>query len=301
MVEFIRQIPGPAFLAAFAAFSLLCIILMRLLTDADGSSSNAFVEEAGLDSAAIAVMQGGVNSVIRSRVFSLMNRGLAVIEGQKKNMRVRASEAACPRELSALDAEALAFLSTPRMPEELFRDRGFRARLEAHLVGVKADLVRRHLVRDEAQQARAVRIAFFFGALIAALGGLKLYLGITHAKPVAFLVILLLVSEALLFFIFKKRRGLTRLGRVYLKNQRERFNWTRKRRTLPEGVDPAILVALFGAGHLYVSSLYPQYSEAFRRSAAGGSGCSGGCGGAGSSDGGSSGGGCGGCGGCGGD
>lgn len=297
MFEFIRQIPGPQFLAAFLAFSLFCILLMRSLIDADGSTGHAFVEEAGLDPAAVAMLQGGVDSVIRSRVFSLMNLGLAVIEGLKEHMRVRAASGTRPGGLSALDVEVLAFLSTSRTPEELFRDKGFRARVEAHLADVRAGLERRHLIRNQSQQARALRIALLFGALIAALGGLKLYLGITHAKPIAFLVILLLASEVLLVFVFKKGKRLTRLGRDYLKNLRERFRWTLKRKTLPQGVNPAFLVALYGAGHLSVSSLYPQYSEAFKRNAAGTSGCSGGCGGGGSSsDGGS-----GGCGGCGGD
>jgi uncharacterized protein (TIGR04222 family) len=296
MVEFIRQIPGPLFLAAFLAFSLLCILLMRSLTDADGSTGQAFVEEAGLDPVAVAMLQGGLDSVIRSRVFSLMNLGLVIIEGEKENMRVRAASGARPGGLSGLDMEILAFLSAMRTPEELFRDRGFRARVEAHLVDVRAGLERRQLIRSQSQQARAFRIALFFGALIAALGGLKLYLGITHAKPVVFLVILLLASEVFLLFIFKKGKGLTRLGRDYLKNLRERFRWTLKRKKLPQGVDLSFLVALYGAGHLSVNSLYPQYSEAFRRNAAGASGCSGGCGGGGSSDGGS-----GGCGGCGGD
>lgn len=297
MIEFIRQIPGPVFLMAFSTFSLLSIFLAKLLTDADGSSNHAFMEQAGLDPVETAVLQGGVDSVIRSRVFSLMNLGLVVIDGQKKNMRIQASGTASPSGLSALDREILAFLSTPRTPRELFRNNDFRTRIEGHLRDVLTGLEQRHLIRSEAQQERAVRITLFSGALIAALGGLKLYLGITHGRPVAFLVILLLVSEVLLFFIFKKGKGLTRLGRDYLKNLRERFRWTLKRRTLPQGVDPAFLVALYGAGHLYVSSLYPQYSKAFKRNATGTSGCSGGCGSGGCSSGGYSGG----CGGCGGD
>lgn len=301
MVEFIRQIPGPIFVWLFLAFSLLCIVLTLLLADADGTASHGPVDEAGLDPVAVAVLQGGVDSVIRSRVFSLLNRGHVVIENEKKKMSIHGASGARPGGLSALDTEILAFLSTERAPEDLFRDKDFRARIETHLAGVRAELERRRLVKGSSQQARSVRIALLFGALIAFLGGLKLYLGVMHARPIVFLVIALLASEVILFFIIRKRKYLTRLGRVYLKNLRERFRWTRKRRTLPDGVDPAFLVALFGAGHLYVSSLYPQYTEAFKRNAAGGSGCSGGCGGGGSSDGGSSGGGCGGCGGCGGD
>ncbi|MCC6501886.1 MAG: TIGR04222 domain-containing membrane protein [Deltaproteobacteria bacterium] len=301
MVEFIKQIPGPVFIWLFLVFSLICIVLMRFLTDADGTASRAPVVEAGLDAVAVAVLQGGADSVIRSRVFSLMSRGLVAIENEKKKMRIHAVSGARNGGLSALDAEIMAFLSIERTPEALFTDKDFRARIEAHLADVRAGLELRHLVKGKVQQERAVRIALLFGALIAAFGGLKLYLGVMRAKPIVFLVISLLVSEVIVFLIFRKRKYLTRLGRVYLKNLRERFNWTKKRRTLPQGVDPALLVALFGAGHVYVSSLYPQYTEAFKRNAAGGSGCSGGCGGGSSSDGGSSGGGCGGCGGCGGD
>ncbi|MBI1910902.1 MAG: TIGR04222 domain-containing membrane protein [Deltaproteobacteria bacterium] len=267
------------------------------MTDADGSSSHAFDEGACLDPVAIAVLQGGVNSVIRSRVFSLMKMGLVFVENETKKMRVRDAGKVRPQGLSALDAEVLAFLSTPRTPEVLFRDRGFRTRVEAHLVNVRAGLERCHLLRSKVQQRGVNRIALFFGALIAVPGGLKLYLGVTHGKPVAFLVISFLISEAILFLMFKKRKHLTRLGRDYLKNLRERFRWTLKRQTLPEGVDPAFLVALYGAGHLSVSSLYPQYSEAFKRNATGTSGCSGGCGGSSGCSGGCSGGGCGGCGG----
>lgn len=299
MIEFIRQIPGPIFIWFFLAFSLLCIVLTMLLTDADGSARHAPVDESGLDPVAVAVLQGGVDSVIRSRVFSLMNRGLVVIENGKKKASIRAASKADTRGLSAIDTEILAFLSIERTTEALFTDEEFRARVEAHLADVRAGLELRNLVKNEAQQARVVKITLLFGALVASLGGLKLYLGVMRAKPIAFLVIVFIVSEAILFLILRKRKHLTRLGRVYLKDLRERFRWTRKRKTLPEGVDPALLVALYGAGHLYVSSLYPQYTEAFRRNASGGSGCSGGCGGGSSS--GSSDGGSGGCGGCGGD
>lgn len=300
MVEFIRQIPGPVFLAVFLGFSLICIVLMRLVADADGSSHGP-VNNAGIDPVGIAMLQGGVNSIIRSRVFNLMSQGLAVIEGEKKDMRVRASGKPHPGGLSPLDREVLAFLSAGRAPEELFTDKGFMASLEPHLEGIKADLQGRRLMRDEAQQARALRTALFFGALIAALGGLKLYLGLTHGKPVAFLVISIVVSEFVLLLIFKNGKTLTKAGRDYLKEIRERFKWTLKRKTLPKGVDLSFLVALYGAGHLSVISLYPQYSEAFRRTAAG-TGCSGGCGSSGGCSGGNSGG-CsgGGCGGCGGD
>ncbi|MEA3324775.1 MAG: hypothetical protein U9Q37_06515 [Euryarchaeota archaeon] len=71
-----------------------------------------------------------------------------------------------------------------------------------------------------------------------------------------------------------------------------------ERGRVPEGIDPSLTIAIFGAGVLSGSTLYQPYREAFSPEKewestwwsggwVGGGGCSGGCGG----------GGCGGCGG----
>lgn len=300
MVEFVRHIPGPLFLAVFWGFSILCFVLMRALTEADGQSGSQ-AGQANLDPVAIAMLQGGVDSVIRSRVFSLMNQNLAVIEEKRKQTTVRATGNASPGGLSGLDKEVLSFISRPRMPRTLFRNREFRAKIEGRLTPIRAELEQRNIIRSEARQRRALKIALFFAAFLAAFGGLKLYLGAIHDKPVGFLIISIIVSEAAVFFLYRRWKYLTRAGRSCLKELRESFKWTLNRKELPQGVDAALLVALYGAGLTSVGFLFPQYSEAFRKNAKTNSGCSGGCGGTSSSSDGSSGGGCGGCGGCGGD
>jgi hypothetical protein len=135
---------------------------------------------------------------------------------------------------------------------------------------------------------------------MAAVGGTKLYLGITRGRPVLFLVALLTLSLIGLFRLVKPWAISTRLGRRYLWRLGEHFDWLKesvRSGRIQEGIDPAFGAAIFGIGIVGSSLLIGQFFSPSKPSWwSGPGGWSGGCG----ASAGCGGGGCGGCGGCGG-
>jgi uncharacterized membrane protein YgcG len=138
--------------------------------------------------------------------------------------------------------------------------------------------------------------------VVEGIGLAKLFLGLTHNRPVDFLIAMLIAALIAMSIAIKPSAKLTSLGTAFLKRLEEHFEWLKeavKGKEKP-GIDPAYAFAIFGTTVLAGTLLYSSFSEAFPGKtpggcgggSCGGSGCSGGGGGSGCS-----GGGCGGCGG----
>jgi uncharacterized protein (TIGR04222 family) len=178
-------------------------------------------------------------------------------------------------------------------------------RIEAHLKPIYAELENLHLARTEADRSRIWRIFKLLALVIVGIGGIKLYFGFIHSRPVGFLIILLIGSVIALYAALNPNRISTALGQRYLKALGEHFDWLKesiKETRTPAGIDTAFAVAIFGISILGASTLYDPFNKAFSPGKAGSGGCGGGYWGGYSGDGGGDGGGggCGGCGGCGG-
>jgi uncharacterized protein (TIGR04222 family) len=213
------------------------------------------------------------------------------------------------RALSPIEEEIYQFLKEPQEPKALLKDADLRSRIERHLEPIYSELERLHLTRTATDRSRAWIAPLFMGLVLCAVGGTKLYFGLIRGRPILFLLILLLISLAVLFSkrVRKPSGNMTRLGRRYFKQISELFGKVTKESVetgkLPEGIDSAISVAIFGAGALAGTALYGTFVQAFpvkgsgSSSSGGWGGCSIGCGGGcGGSCGGGCGGGCGGCG-----
>lgn len=134
------------------------------------------------------------------------------------------------------------------------------------------------------------------------LGLLKIFVGISRAKPVGFLNVLVIATVAVaLFFTFKPQHRTRRGDRLLqqLKEENAALEHTAKRHPdRVEAADMVLAMGLFGTAIL-ASGHLAQLQLAFRPPpSSSGSGCgSSGCGGGGGCGGGCGGGGCGGCGG----
>ena len=87
-----------------------------------------------------------------------------------------------------------------------------------HLERIYYELEQLHLVRTGTDRLRAWTATITMAIVIGAVGGIKLYFGITRGRPVLFLVCLLILSLIMLFHFLRPWETLTRLGRRYLKS-----------------------------------------------------------------------------------
>lgn len=310
MIEMLIQIPGPIFLLYFMLLAAVCIVLAWLLGNADDSDQYCFPELTCLDPFAISALRGGVSSVILTAIFSLWSRSLVDIEksisfwkGEETYIRSKSSQ---EMELSPIEKKVYRFLKSPRKPHDLLKDSRLKQRINIYMEPVNRQLEDLCLARTARDRFRIWMALIIAAGIIIMVGGTKLYFGITRNRPVVFLIILLIGSLVILFRILNPTAISTRIGRRYLKALEKHFDWVKESlqsNKIPEGVDPAFSVAVFGIGSLAGVSLYNPFSEIFPArkptwwcpGACGGGGCGGGgCGGGGC------GGGCGGCGGCGG-
>jgi len=314
IIEKLIKIPGPKFLIYFTALAFLCIFVAWYWANADGSTQYPLPKLTQFDPIAIAAFIGGRASVIRTAVFRLWHQNLVEIKSAKKSSwrRKKTQIEGVPspkRALSPIEEEIYQFLKEPQEPRALLKDADLRSRIERHLEPAYSELERLHLTRTGTDRFRARMAPLFMGLVVCAVGGTKLYFGFIRGRPILFLLILLFISLAVLCSkrVRKPSGNMTRLGRRYFKEIRELFGRVTKKSAetgkLPEGIDAAISVAVFGTGALAGTSVYGTFVRAFPAkgggwSTAGGwGGCSIGCGGGcGGSCGGGCGGGCGGCG-----
>lgn len=309
--EMLVQIPGQTFLLYFAVIAVVCIILGWLWANDDGSTAYQLPELTRFDPVAIATLRGGVNSVIRTAVFSLWNKKLVEFKEEEKDTTIKAVNSYEGTKLGTIEKEIYDFVRTSASTRVLFEDNDLKEKIEMHLRPVKAELENLHLVRTAEDRVRTWKAAITMSFIIIATGGTKLYLGITHGRPVGLLILSLIVSVIALYVVLNPGAIPTRLGRRYLEELEGHFDWLKesiKDTRSPEGIDPSLAIAIFGIGILGASTMYDPFNKAFPADKAGSGGCGGGCGGyyggdtggGGGCSGGGCGGGCGGCGGCGG-
>jgi uncharacterized protein (TIGR04222 family) len=324
MIEEFVQIPGPTFLLLFAGLALATIAICWLWANADGSTKYPLPELTRLDSIAIAALRGGRALVIQTAVFRLWDRKLIDISGEGSNAEITIQGQSQQKPSGAVESEIYQFVQSPKKPGDIFRDAELRERIKEHLEPIQKELEQLHLARAKSDRMRVWMITALAYFILLSVGGNKLLLGIARGRPVIFLVLLLIASAIAVFIILKPTAIPTSLGRRYLKEMEQHFGWVKEsverythdssgqvqvEKSVPEGIDPSLAVAIFGVGALAGYSIYQPYRDVFSPEKQGGStwlggiwygGCGGwggGCGGGGCGGGGCGGGGCGGCGG----
>jgi uncharacterized protein (TIGR04222 family) len=284
------ELRGPEFLAFYAVFGLVVLGLLVLFRHAGEPEDSARVKIS--NPYLIAYLRGGRNEALRVATMSLIERGLLKVEGNLLETRTAedVERVKDPLEKAVLDR----FLAWAEAAS-LFKD---------DLSGYAADDLGRSLeglglVPDESRtRVRRVRLLFAWVALWA-IALVKIRIGLSLGRPIAFLVIFASVLTAVALYLHDPRR--TRRGEALLDDLRTLFAHLKKRagrlRPRKDAAEATLLAAVFGlgmlpeAGWLHLRNLYPKASGA----GSWGSSCGGGCGS--SCGGGGCGGGCGGCGG----
>ncbi|WP_417908665.1 TIGR04222 domain-containing membrane protein [Candidatus Electronema sp. PJ] len=306
MINFLVRIPGPVFLLYFLIFSIVCIILARLvLKQLEGADKLTLPPVSHFKPSAYAYLRGGLPEVIRTAMFSLWQKRVVVLSGNGSDAVVQCSNFSEPLP-DPVEATVYAFLKAKPQgltPPALLNDTSLLNKIEQKLRSTQDELRRLHLLRTKEEHLRAWAITWMTITVIGGVGGTKLYLGLTRARPVVFLVIFLVVALIALLSVLKPWNTVSSLGKWYLAQAASHFQGAMKKlhkEKIADGVEPAYLIAVYGTAVLSGIAAYSIFQGAFTPPSSGG--CSGGSSDSSSGDsGGSSGcGGGGGCGGCGG-
>jgi len=314
MFGMIREIPGPVFLLVYAVVVVFGVLIARKWIDADGTGDRPMPDFAQYDPISIALLKGGINEVIRTAVFMLVEKKLVEVKTPPDKPVLKAV-AGIHAEMLPVEREIHNALQKGiEKPSDLFNSDDLIGRLEAQLKTVSDGLKRAQVLRNDEQKQQAARKKWIVVILVLVFGCTKLFLGIAYGRPIIFLAIELVVAAVLLLVLIKIS-PLSTMGRQFLIGLKRHFTWIKDELAQgkePAGIDPAVAVALFGVGALVGFGAYQPFANAFPAnrtgssgdSSSGGCGTSSGCGGSSGSSsdsgGGGSDGGGGGCGGCGG-
>ncbi|HVF29250.1 MAG TPA: TIGR04222 domain-containing membrane protein [Pyrinomonadaceae bacterium] len=311
----IADMYGPYFLILYACVIVLtltgCWWTLRLL---DWTKSLPLLSvPSNPDPYEIAYLRGGENELIRSVIFSLVQRGYLRVSHQASGSLISpASQVFEQHNLTPLERRVSDWFTTSHKVESIFRPSALPTQIKPFSTTYEQRLRRENMLTPTELRGTAAAVLFVGALVITALGGYKLFTALSEGRTnVAFLVMMGVISLVILFKICRPPR-LSRRGRTYLKKLQLAFERLKTRgvgATQAFGspatfaaADPTALlvVGLFGVSALS-GTAYDDYHQAFRRSAAdgGSSGASCGSSSSDSGDGGGSGCGGGGCGGCG--
>lgn len=298
------NLPGPEFLNVYGLLAIIVLAAAWLVIRfADHTDSVPPPVPESPDAMEVAFLQGGVNQVIRTLVYDLVQRGYAALAPEDRVAPTAKTPA--PGELTALEARVLESIQARPKAHQLFQNRTARLRLLELLEPTRKKLAEQDLLKPDSVKIWRRRAQIAGTLALAGFAGAKIYVALTtgHAN-VAYLVFLCLASIAALFALayVLTRHHASRRGRAYLDAMRAAYEGKLKAAVSHIG-SPGPEARAFEGASLFLIGLYgfsalkgtseAMFADHFKR--ASGDGGGGSCG---SSCGGSCGdGGCGGCGG----
>ena len=302
MLDLLIRVPGPDFLLYFAQLAALAILLGWIWIRRDGTGSLPVPGPTRLDARALAALRGGRQGLLHLALLRLWEAGLIKARGGADGKDQLVANACQPLPTDPIETLVYRFSAArERAPGDYFKDKSLHRQIDLAAKPVYDELERLQLRTGAVRLLAARRVRTWVVLGLLALGGTKLVLGILHAKPIGFLVLLLALSLILALVLLRPPLT-TALGRAFLASMRQRLAWM-KTNSRPNS-DPGLAVALFGlaavAGVAGLIGFHQAFAGTERNAGDSSGGCGGGgCGGSdsGGGDGGGGGGGCGGCGG----
>lgn len=181
-------IPGPTFLAIYAALLVLPLVVGLLWTISvklGHKAPRATVSGPAPTVYELAYLAGGPDRVVDTAIAALVDRGTLRVSSSKK-LQLAGPEPADPIEKAVARSAKPGHNSTTRG----IRD---RLRMSGPMQALAKDLEARGLVAvDKTPQIRQVVFSIYLGALI--LGVVRLIAGIASDHPVGFLIFLVIVA-----------------------------------------------------------------------------------------------------------
>ena len=267
MTDIIASIPNPAFISLYFLLYLICLLGGKLLTKFDSSMAWRMPEPTRFPPLAIAAFSRGTIEAVRTAIFSMMDKKVLYITGSGPLARIKQIEGMEKKLEDPVEIKIYEFLSTSCSPGDILSDKEFLKEIDLSLSPYYREFEELRLIRNSGDHFWIWAITVMTTGIAGLSGGYKLSLGISNSKPVGALIITILLAVTSLFLFMKpKQHGKTRLGFAYLKKLKEHFNWLKESciiGDLPEGVDPALPLALYGPGIIAGIEPYILFSNAF--------------------------------------
>lgn len=298
----IAWLEGTAFIVLFIVY---CISIIAVLAVAKSNLDNtdklpipAIPPE--VDPYEVAYLRGGANELARSVIFSLMQKGFVAIVNDGKTGRIRTVENVDRSgSLTEVERTALAWVGFEREAKDVFDSRsGLVEQMELQSARYQIELANRQFLTPDDLTARAKKYAWTAAALIAGLGGYKVFASVMAGRfNIIFTIVITVIAFVVAMTVGRLPRA-TKLGKQYLERLRLAFEGliytsqkpyigaNAQRPALAEsghaGIDPLLIsVGVFGTGIL-AGTMFAGYNDAFARaqkeSGSGGGGCGSSCG-----------------------
>jgi uncharacterized protein (TIGR04222 family) len=244
------------------------------------------------DAIEIAFLQGGVNQVVRTVIYDLVQRGYAALG--KDDRVIPTSKTPEPGELDPIETRVLGLIQAKPKAHQLFENRGQRDALLKLLQPVRARLAAQDLLKPEPVKIWRRRAQIVGTLALLGFAGAKIYVAATTGQTnVSYLVFLCIAAILALFALayVLTRSHASRRGRAYLEAMELAYR-TRLDHALVElgasrgmrGFDGAalFLIGLYGFSVLK-GTPDAAFAEHFKRASGDGGGscgssCAGSCG-----------------------
>lgn len=278
---------GPEFLLFYACLSAVVIaaLVWYRKTNEDGDAPRLDASDPYL----IAFLRGGKNETARVAVLSLIQRRLLEVVNET---RLRATQDSRREMVSnPVERSVLGYFSSASEAAEIFKS----GAIEAACQGYQERLERLGLLPDaEAKSRRWVAAAWASGTLLT-VAMIKSTVGLARHRPIAFLVILGILS--IIGVLIAAHPRLTGRGRAVVRDLQSLMGGLKDRSFMfnAHAAELPLLAAVFGLGAVPAAA-FPYREKLFPQATSGSSGCGSSCGSS-CGGGGCGGGGCGGCGG----
>jgi uncharacterized protein (TIGR04222 family) len=291
------NLSGPEFLQFYAlvlAAAFVTAAVLRYFLRWPGGEPQLGIR--GFDAYETALLAGNDKTVIHAALAGLVHRGL--LEADTVKRRLKATDAQSPK-LHPLESEFYRQIKSTGVIEV---DDALRMSPTHTMRVMHERLETRGLLMTDTQAAIARFVPLIVALLVPALGVMKVFVGVSRNRPVGYLIIFIIVSVVLAFWLFGRAAYRSRSGDKALASIRRDARALRSAARAPDRLatnDVSMAVALFGLGAVSVGALADLRSALRPPQRTGGSSWGSGCGGGGCGGGGC-GGGCGGggCGGC---
>lgn len=211
-------LPGPEFLNIFGLVAILVLAGAALAIHfADHTDRRPPPVPQSPDPIEVAFLQGGVNQVIRTLVYDLVQRGYATLG--KDDRVLPTGRTPQPGELSPLETRVLETIQLKPKAHNLFANVGQRHDLLRLLEPVRARLAEQDLIKPESVKAWRLRAQVVGTLILVAFSGAKIYVALTAGQEnVAYLAFLGVAAVLCLFALayVMTRSHASRRGRAYL-------------------------------------------------------------------------------------
>lgn len=251
------DLPGPDFLNAFGVVVIAVLgVTWLVLHFADRTDRRPPPVPEHPDAMEVAFLQGGVNQVVRTVVYDLVQHGYATLA---QDDRVEPTgKTPAPGELDAVETHVLSLIQAKPKAHQLFENRGNRKALLALLEPVRARLATQDLLKPESVKAWRRRLQIIGAIVLLGFAGAKISVALSsgHAN-VSYLVFLCAASILSLFALayVLTRSHASRRGRAWLEALQLAYKPRLDAAVSQLGAGPAEAKA-FGGASLFLIGLY---------------------------------------------